>query len=64
MARATESVNRRKTVWKVALSTLDSLRRPLFEILADLVEGLIGGACHHKELLAKKFVDNWNRGYQ
>lgn len=63
MAGAIEFMNKEKTVQKVASSVLVSLRRPSFEILAELVEYLIGGTCKHKGLLARQFVDNWNWGY-
>lgn len=58
MAGATESASKGKMVRKVAPSILASLGRPLFEISADLVEGLIEGACWDKVLLAKQFADN------
>lgn len=45
MAGDMESESKGKMVWKVAPSTLVSLRRPLFEMSADLVEGLIDAAC-------------------
>lgn len=51
MAGAMKVVSKGKTFRKVALSVLALLRRPPFEILADLIERLIEGACWHKEML-------------
>lgn len=58
MSGATEAASKGNTVWKVALSILDLLRRPPFEMSADLAEGMIKGTCKHKALLAKQFTNN------
>lgn len=45
MAGAMKSASKLEIVQKVALFVLVLLTRPPFEISADLVEGLIQGAC-------------------
>lgn len=53
MFGATESASIGKMVEKVAPSTLAWLRRPLFEMSANIAEGLIEGTFWYKRLLAK-----------
>lgn len=60
IAGSIEVASKGKTMLKVAPSVLASLVRPPFEMLANVVEGLIEGVCEYKVLLSKQFADNWN----
>lgn len=60
---ATEAAGKKKSIGKTACSSLASLTKPLYKILADAAEGLIEGACEYKALLSKQFANNWNWGY-